>query len=73
MQAVEICPQDKPLKEVLLTLGLAEWRLTDLHNVVSKDEGKKAGKVKRSVVSRGKRAVVWRLVCRVADLSILFA
>ena len=33
MQAVEACPQDKPLKEVLLTLGLPESKLTDLHNV----------------------------------------
>ena len=51
------CPQDKPLKEVLLTLGLPESELTDLRNVMR----------------RGDKAVKWRLFCRVATLSIVFA
>jgi len=33
MQSAEPCGQEEPLKEVLLTLGLAESELTDLHNV----------------------------------------
>ena len=33
MQAAEPCPQEEPLKEVLLTLGLPEAELTDLHDV----------------------------------------
>ena len=45
MQTVEPCVQEAPLKEVLLTLGLAESQLTDLHNVVS----------------WGEKAVFWRL------------
>ena len=31
-QAVETCPQEEPLKEVLLTLGFEESELTDLRN-----------------------------------------
>ena len=57
MQAVETCGQEEPLKEVLLTLGLPESELTDLHNMVS----------------WGSRVVTWRLFCRVATLSIVFA
>ena len=33
MQAVEPCVQEAPLKEVLMTLGLVESDLTDLHDV----------------------------------------
>ena len=57
-QAVQTCPQEEPLKEVLLTLGLPESELTDLHNMVS---------------PFGHKSVTWRLVCRVATLSIVFA
>ena len=32
MQSVETCPQEKPLKDVLRTLGLPESELEDLHN-----------------------------------------
>ena len=52
MQAAKPCPQEEPLKEVLLTLGLPESELTDLHNMYG---------------------VTWRLACRVATLSIVFA
>ena len=58
MQTAGPCGQEEPLKEVLLTLGLPEPELTDLHNVVS---------------SLGREAVKWRLFCRVATLSIVFA
>jgi len=34
MQAAKPCPQEKPLKEVLLTLGFKESELTDLHDMV---------------------------------------
>jgi len=57
MQAVETCPQEKPLKEVLMMLGFKESKLTDLHNMIW----------------RGDKAVKWRLVCRVATFSIVFA
>ena len=52
MQAVEPCGQEEPLKEVLLTLGLPKWELTDLRNV---------------------GGVQWRLFCRMANLSVVFA
>ena len=57
MQAAKPCPQEKPLKEVLLTLGFKESELTDLHDMVW----------------RGDKGVKWRLFCRVATLSIVFA
>ena len=33
MQAAKPCPQEEPLKDVLLTLGFKESQLTDLHDV----------------------------------------
>ena len=57
MQAAKPCPQEEPLKEVLLTLGFKESELTDLHNMEYD----------------GEKAVEWRLFCRVATLSIVFA
>ena len=57
MQSVEPCGQEEPLKEVLLTLGLPESELTDLHNMEK----------------YGDKVVTWRRVCRVATLSIVFA
>ena len=57
MQAAEPCGQEAPLKDVLRTLGLAESKLKDLHNMLW----------------RGYKAVEWRLFCRVANLSIVFA
>ena len=59
MQAVEPCGQEEPLKEVLLTLGLPESELTDLHNMEE--------------YSYGGKAVQWRLFCRVDNFSIVFA
>ena len=50
MQSAEPCLQEAPLKEVLLTMGFKESKLTDLHN--------------------GLYGVNWRLVCRVANLSM---
>ena len=60
-QAVETCGQEAPLKEVLLTLGLPESELTDLHNMVTVWRGVNVN------------AVEWRLFCRAANLSIVFA
>ena len=33
MQAAKPCPQEEPLKEVLLKLGFKESELTNLHNM----------------------------------------
>ena len=49
MQAVEPCGQEEPLKEVLLTLGLPESELTDMHDVEC------------TVECHGEKAVKWRL------------
>ena len=57
MQAAGPCGQEELLKDVLWKLGFKEYQLKDLHNVVS----------------RRKKAVKWRLVSRVANLSIVFA
>ena len=52
MRAAEPCPQEEPLKKVLLTMGFKESKLKDLHKM---------------------GGVEWRLFCRVATLSIVFA